>query len=105
MKTVLIVLTALSAFGALAVEAGAKEYNVQNIGKGGLKSSCARGGGTFNDGANSYACTYENGNIRECSKRDGHCIVVTPPKRVAGEPTGPAADFGTLSTMGMGPFD
>jgi hypothetical protein len=56
----------------------AKEYKAANMSEGALKGSCGRGGGTFVSGTNDYSCTYKNGNIRDCSKGDGHCIVVTP---------------------------
>ena len=103
MKTLLILLTAVAAMSCLTTGSQAKEYAVQNIGKGGLKASCGRGGGTFSDGENSYSCTYQNGNIRECSKRDGHCIVVTPPKSVKHIPDGPV--FDGLGDMAVGQFD
>lgn len=101
MKTFLILLTAIVTLGSATVSTHAKEYVVKNIGKTGLKNSCARGGGTFTDGENSYACTYENGNIRECSKRTGDCIVVTPPKRQQGG----GDNLGGLSNAGVGLFN
>jgi hypothetical protein len=93
MKNLLALALALTALGCLSTTVEAKTYSVKNIGKQGLANSCARGGGSFTDGENSYSCTYKNGNIRECSKRDGHCIVETPPKRIV-------PDFGVA-----GPFD
>lgn len=103
MKALLILLTAVTTLGVASFDAGAKEYVVKNIGKGGLKASCGRGGGTFTDGENSYACTYGNGNIRECSKRDGHCIMVTPSKLTPSEQD-PTNGFDQLTTMGATQF-
>jgi len=100
MKSVLLLLGTFAALACLTVSAEANTYVVKNIGKTGLKNSCARGGGTFTDGENSYYCTYKNGNVRECSKRDGHCVVETPPKSGRIDPQVPAGDLGGLGTFG-----
>ena len=101
MKPLLLLLSTVTALGCLTLDVEAKTYVVKNIGKTGLKNSCARGGGTFTDGENSYYCTYQNGNIRECSKRDGHCVVETPPKSGRFDTEGPAGDFGGIEPFGM----
>jgi hypothetical protein len=77
MKTLTVTLVAL-VLACAASPSIAKEYKVANMSEGALKGACARGGGSFNSGENDYACTYKNGNIRDCSKKDGHCIMVTP---------------------------
>lgn len=70
------------AVGALLIATSsfveAREYKVAFLGEKALKATCTRGGGTSNSGVNSYACTYKNGNIRECNRKTGKCIMVTP---------------------------
>jgi hypothetical protein len=88
--------------------ADAKQYNVAFLGERALKEACKAGGGSSTSGANSYACTYKNGNIRECSRKTKKCIVETPPKReqtpsgVATVPSGGILDAGS-GVGGQGP--
>lgn len=42
-----------------------------------LRAICS-GHGTFVNKAKGYACTYKNGNVRECSKMRKDCVTVVP---------------------------
>lgn len=79
MKTFISVLVAIAALAYCGIQiAEAKEYKAAKMSEGALKAACKRGGGAFNSGDNDYSCSYKNGNLRDCSKKTGECIVITP---------------------------
>src|SRR4051812_36399229 len=77
MKTLSLTLLALILIAG-SQPAFAKTYNVKYMGEGALKGACAAGGGSFNSGTSDYACTYKNGNIRDCNRETKKCITSTP---------------------------
>jgi len=79
MKTLSFALLSLALIASIQ-PAEAKTYNVKYMGEGALKAACARGGGSFNSGTNDYACTYKNGNIRDCNRQTKKCVTETPPQ-------------------------
>jgi hypothetical protein len=61
----------------------------------GLKSTCGKGGGTFQSTEHGHACNYKNGNIRDCNRTTKTCVVTTP-SRTIGSPFNGIAKPGLL---------
>ena len=76
MRTILTS-AAILTLALTTVAADAKEYKASYQSPSSLGKSCAKAGGKSFNGENSYGCNFKNGNLKECSKRQKGCIIVT----------------------------
>lgn len=100
MRIILATVLAILAFPA--ADSDAKEYNVSVQSASSLAASCKKAGGKFTDGQYSYYCSFKTGNVKECSKRNGNCIITTPDRTAGPGNQGQAAPV-TGAVLDPGP--